>query len=207
MLCFYFTFLDPVPTSALMRSSETKLPGWICTLTPCSFASSGYTSKKIHFICKTCMLPWPWLWVLPFALPSPLKSGDDGQGLEPVVRGWGLGENQTRTSLHRPQVEKNRLSKSEVHPPHKKHWRFCPRANISITQTCFKEPAPHAAVNNCATLRRITILDFTFSISSVKWIHENTNFRGLWKLIHVINELSVVVSTLSVVPKSQQWNH
>lgn len=120
MLCFYFTFLDPVQTSALMRSSETKLQRWICTLTPCSFASSGYISKKIHFICKTCMLHWPWLWVLPFALPSPLKSEDDGQGLEPVVRGWGLRENQTRTSLHRPQVE-NRLSKSEAHPPYKKH--------------------------------------------------------------------------------------
>lgn len=42
------------------------------------------------------------------------------------------------------------------------------KANFSITQTCFKEPALNSDVNNCATLGRITILAFTFLILSVK---------------------------------------
>ena len=39
------------------------------------------------------------------------------------------------------------------------------KADFSITQTCFKEPALKPDVSNCATLSKITTLGFTFFIS------------------------------------------
>lgn len=80
---FCFTFLDPVQSSALIRSSDKTYRMNLHSDT-LLFCMLWLHFPKICFICKTRMLHWPRLRVSPFALPRPLALGM-------MERAWTLG--------------------------------------------------------------------------------------------------------------------